>query len=232
MPDESALLNSILAALPSEDYERLAGHLEPIELTHGQIIHQTGSPIKHVYFPSRSTISLVSQTAEGDSIEVGVIGFEGVLGISVVLGVDESPHDAIAQINNGASRIDTRLLIDEFKKGGALHDRLLRYTRGLLLQTSQLAVCNRLHTVSERLARWLLMTYDRCVCEDLPLTQEFLSLMLGARRAGVTEAAGALQELGYIKYRRGHIQINDRVGLEESACACYRIVKAEFDLLT
>jgi CRP-like cAMP-binding protein len=176
-------------------------------------------------------ISLVSHSAEGESVEVGVVGFEGMVGICVVLGVDKSPHEAMVQIHDGALRISTQALRDEFKRGGALHDRLLRYTQGLLLQTSQLAACNRLHSVSERLSRWLLMSYDRCICEDLPLTQEFLALMLGVRRAGVTEAASLLQMLGYIKYKRGHIQITDKAGLEDYSCDCYPIVKAEFDML-
>jgi CRP-like cAMP-binding protein len=123
------------------------------------------------------------------------------------------------------------VLRQEFKRAGELHDRLLRYTQGLLLQTSQVAACNRLHSVSERLARWLLMSYDRCVCEDLPFTQEFLSLMLGVRRAGVTEAALILQTEELIRYKRGHITILDRPGLEEHSCDCYEVVKAEFDLL-
>jgi CRP-like cAMP-binding protein len=125
-----------------------------------------------------------------------------------------------------------RALREEFKRGGALHDLLLRYTQGLLLQTSQVAACNRLHSISERLARWLLMSYDRCACEDLPFTQEFLALMLGVRRAGVTEAALILQAEGCITYRRGHIKLTDKEGLEEHACDCYEVVKAEFDLLT
>jgi CRP-like cAMP-binding protein len=176
-------------------------------------------------------VSLILHTPEGESVEVGVVGFEGMAGISAVLGVDRSPHEAMVQIPDGGIRMSVRALREEFKRGGALHDLLLRYTQGLLLQTSQVAACNRLHSLSERLARWLLMSYDRCACEDLPFTQEFLSLMLGVRRAGVTEAAVILQTEGYINYRRGHIQIIDREGLELYACDCYEIVKAEFDSL-
>jgi CRP-like cAMP-binding protein len=223
--------NHILASLTPEEHERLAPHLQSVELPHGQILHEAGERVKHVYFPSSSMISLVAHSAQGESVEVGVVGFEGMAGICVILGVDQSPHEAMVQIHDGAMRIDTQALREEFKRGGGLHDLLLRYTQGLLLQTSQLAACNRLHSVSERLARWLLMSYDRCICEDLPLTQEFLSLMLGVRRAGVTEAATVLQAQGYIQYRRGHIRIIDRAGLEDYSCDCYRIVKAEFDLL-
>jgi CRP-like cAMP-binding protein len=151
--------------------------------------------------------------------------------ISAVLGVSKSPHEAVVQIPDGAMRLPVRVLLDEFKRAGALHNLLLRYMQGLLLQTSQIAACNRLHSISERLARWLLMSNDRCVCDDLPFTQEFLSLMLGVRRAGVTEAALVLQTEECISYKRGHIQIIDRQALEDYSCDCYAVIKEEFDLL-
>jgi CRP-like cAMP-binding protein len=221
----------ILAHLPPEDYERLLPHLEAVELKHGHVLQEAGGCIEYVYFPDRSMISLISRSSEGQSVEVGIVGFEGMANISFILGVDKAPHEAIVQIPDGATRMKAQALRAEFKRGGAMQDLLLRYTQGLLLHTSQIAACNRLHTVSERLARWLLMSDDRCVCKDLPFTQEFLSLMLGTRRAGVTEAAVILQAEGSIAYRRGHIQIIDREILEEHACECYEIVKAEFDLL-
>lgn len=224
--------NNILSRLSSEDYERLRPHLEPVELRHGQILHHAGELMEYVYFPQNSMVSLISRMTTGESIEVGVVGFEGMAGISGVLGVDKSPHDTTVQIPDSGTRMPLRTLREEFKLGGALHDLLLRYTHGLLLQTSQVAACNRLHSISERLARWLLMSYDRCACEDLPFTQEFLSLMLGVRRAGVTEAALILQTEGYITYRRGHIQLIDREGLKQYTCECYVIVKTEFDRLT
>ncbi len=224
--------NHILAHLPREDYERIRPHLEPIELRHSQVLHEAGGIMDYVYFPQNAMVSLISHTAAGESVEVGIVGFEGMAGISTVLGVDISPHEAMVQIPDGGMRIRVKALREEFKRGGALHDLLLPYTQGLLLQTSQVAACNRLHTLSERLARWLLMSYDRCACEDLPFTQEFLSLMLGVRRAGVTEAAVILQTEGYINYRRGHIQVMDLAGLKDYTCECYEIVKAEFDLLT
>jgi CRP-like cAMP-binding protein len=224
--------NHILASLPPEEYERLAPHLEPVELPLGKVIQEAGEKITHVYFPERSMVSLVSHTPDGDSVEVGIVGFEGVVSISAILGVDKSPHEMLVQINDGAIRLSVKALLDEFKRAGALQDRLLRYTQGLLLQTSQIAVCNNKHSVSERLARWLLMSRDRCACDDLPFTHEFLSLMLGVRRAGVTEAAIILQAEELIRYKRGHIKILDRQGLEELTCDCYEVVKAEFDLLT
>ncbi len=224
--------NYILSRLPREDYERIRPHLAPVELRHSQTLHEAGAVIEYVYFPRNAMVSLISHTAAGESVEVGVVGFEGAVGISAVLGVDKSPHEAMVQYPDGGTRIKVRALREEFKRAGPLHDLLLRYTQGLLLQTSQVAACNRLHTISERLARWLLMSQDRCRCEDLPFTHEFLSLMLGVRRAGVTEAAVILQTEGYINYRRGHIKIIDREGLEQYTCDCYKIVKAEFALLT
>ena len=223
--------NHILASLPREDYERLRPHLEPVELRHSQILHEAGAIMEYVYFPQNAMVSLISHTASGESVEVGVVGFEGITGISAILGVNKASHEAMVQIPDGALRMPVAALREEFKRGRALHDLLLRYTQGLLLQTSQVAACNRLHSLAERLARWLLMSHDRCACEDLPFTQEFLALMLGVRRAGVTEAAVVLQTEGYITYRRGHITIIDREGLEQYTCDCYEIVKAEFDLL-
>lgn len=223
--------NRILASLPPEDYARFAPHLEPVELAHGQIIYDAEQYIDYLYFPVNSMVSLVSHTVDGQSIEVGIVGYEGVVGISALLGVDKSAHENIVQIHDGALRIKTKALLDEFTRGGALQKAMLRYTQSLLLQISQVAACNRLHSVSERLARWLLMSEDRCRCEDLPLTQEFLAIMLGTRRAGVTEAAVILQSQGFIEYRRGHIQIIDRAGLEDSTCDCYAILKTEFDLV-
>jgi CRP-like cAMP-binding protein len=223
--------NHILSSLPPEDYGRLVPHLEPVELPLGKVIQEAGEKITHVYFPERAMISLVSHTPDGDSVEVGIVGFEGMVSISAILGVDKSPHEMLVQIPDAAMRLPVGALLDEFKRTGTLHDKLLRYTQGLLLQTSQVAVCNAKHPVSERLARWLLMSQDRCACDDLPFTHEFLSLMLGVRRAGVTEAAIILQAEECISYKRGRIRITDRQGLEDHTCDCYEVIKAEFDLL-
>ena len=225
------LKNHILASLPLEDYERIASHLEQVELPLGKVIQEAGEKITHVYFPERSMVSLVSLTRGGDSVEVGIVGFEGMVSVSAVLGVDKSPHEMLVQIHDGAMRLAVPVLLEEFKRAGALHDKLLRYTQGLLLQTSQVAVCNAKHLVSERLARWLLMSQDRCVCDELPFTHEFLSLMLGVRRAGVTEAAIILQAEECISYKRGRVKILDRQGLEEHTCDCYEVIKAEFNQL-
>lgn len=224
--------NRILNALSGEEYERLAPHLEYINTNHGQILYQTAQTIDYVYFPDKTMISLVSQMSNGGSVEVGVVGFEGMAGLPCVLGVEKSPHETMVQIQDSAARLPAHLLREEFKRGGVLQDVLLRYTQSLLLMTSQVAACNRVHSVEERLARWLLMSHDRCLCADLPLTHEFLSMMLGVRRAGVTTAALALQAEGFIHYARGHIQILQREGLEDFTCECYAIVKAEFDRVT
>ncbi|HEV7906453.1 MAG TPA: Crp/Fnr family transcriptional regulator [Pyrinomonadaceae bacterium] len=224
--------NRILNALSGEEYERLAPHLEFISTNHGQILYQTNQEIDYVYFPDKTMISLVSQMSDGGSVEVGIVGFEGMAGLPFVLGVEKSPHETMVQIHDGAARMPAHVLREEFKRGGILQEALLRYTQSLLLLTSQVAACNRAHSVEERLARWLLMSQDRCLSPDLPLTHEFLSMMLGVRRAGVTVAALALQAEGLIHYTRGRIQITNREGLEEYACECYAMVKAEFDCVT
>ncbi|HEX8721989.1 MAG TPA: Crp/Fnr family transcriptional regulator [Pyrinomonadaceae bacterium] len=224
--------NHILAGLPPEDYRRLAPHFETLEATRGEVLYRSEQHIDHCYFPLNSMVSLVSRTADGESVEVSVVGYEGFTGVSVLLGVDNSPYENMVQIPDGAVRVKAGVLREEFARGGAFQALALRYVQSLLLQTAQVAACNRLHSLSERLARWLLMSEDRCRCADLPLTQEFLSLMLGVRRPGVTETAVVLQARGLIDYTRGHIKIRDRAGLEEHACDCYRIIKEEFDRVT
>lgn len=224
--------NYILASLPPEDYRRLAPHIETHETTHGEVLYHPEQRIEYAYFPLNSMVSLVSHTAEGESVEVGIVGYEGFAGVSVLLGVDASPYEQMIQIPDGSVRVKSGVLLEEFRRGGAFQTLALRYVQSLLLQTSQVAACNRLHSLTERLARWLLMSEDRCRCPDLPLTQEFISLMLGVRRPGVTEAAVVLQAQGLIDYTRGHIRIRDRAGLEEHACDCYRIVREEFDRVT
>jgi CRP-like cAMP-binding protein len=224
--------NHILSSLPPEDYQRLAPHFETQEAPRGQVLYQAEQHMDYGYFPLNAMISLISRTADGESVEVGIVGYEGFVGVSFLLGVDRSPFEQMVQIPDGAVRVRSKVLLEEFGRGGAFQALTLRYVQSLVLQTSQIAACNRLHSLSERLARWLLMSEDRCRCSDLPLTQEFLSLMLGVRRPGVTETAVVLQAQGLISYMRGHITIMDRAGLEEAACDCYRIVKEEFDHIT
>ncbi|HKG45087.1 MAG TPA: Crp/Fnr family transcriptional regulator [Pyrinomonadaceae bacterium] len=217
--------NHILRSLPPSDFERISPH---VQLNHSEVLYEPDQPIDSVYFPNFGIVSLVANDVEGQSVEVGIVGFEGVVGLSVALATDKSPYQVLVQLPNSGFRMSARAFQDEFKRAGVMHDLVLRYTHSLLMHTSQLAVCNRLHSLSERLARWLLMSYDRCKCVDLPFTHEFLSLMLGVRRAGVTEAAIVLQTEGYIKYRRGHITIIDKEGLEVHTCDCYAVLKKDF----
>ncbi len=228
---KSATKNYILNSLPKEDYERLLPDLEQVNLSIGEIIYQAEEPIKHVYFPNNAMISVIANTFSGQSAEVGVIGHEGMVGIDVLLGSDSTMNENIIQLADGALRMETAAVRREFKRAGALHDSILKFTRLLMIQISQTALCNRLHTVEERLARWLLLCQDRSATDELKLTQEFLSIMLGANRATVTLAAITLQDIGYIQYSRGRIVITDREGLEDFSCDCYQTVKQEYDRL-
>ena len=182
-----------------------------------------------VYFPDDAMVSVVATTAEGQCAEVGVVGREGMIGLDVLLGADSSLNETFVQLPDGGLRMTTAAVRKHFTQSGALHDSLLRFIRLLMMQISQTALCNRLHTVEERLARWLLLCRDRSPTADLRLTQEFLGIMLGTNRATITVAALALQSGGYIRYSRGLITVLDRDGLEHFSCDCYRTVKKEYD---
>jgi CRP-like cAMP-binding protein len=221
--------NRILAALPAEEYARLDPHLMPVTLALRQSIYKPLEPITHVYFPENAMISVVANMHGGESVEVGVVGREGITGLPALLGVDATPNESMVQLADGALKMRAEVAREEFRRGRVFQDLILRYVQASTIQISQSVACNRLHSLVERLARWLLMTHDRAASDELALTQEFLSMMLGVRRAGVTEAAINLQADGYISYRRGHITILDRAGLEEASCECYRIVKAEYE---
>jgi CRP-like cAMP-binding protein len=223
--------NRILNALSTADYACLAPHLEPVSLSRGEVLYDPDEPIEHVYFPNRGTVSIVSIFADGGSVEVGMVGNEGLLGVSALLGSITSPLKALVQLPGDALRIRTDLLKQEFKKCGALHDIVQRYTQAFIIQIAQAAACNRLHHTEGRLARWLLMCQDRSISDELALTHEFIASMLGIRRAGVTETACALQHAGLIKYKRGRITVIDRARLQAAACECYSIMKQEFDHL-
>ncbi len=221
--------NLILNALPEEDFKRLLPDLESVKLKLGQVLYRTEDLISHVYFPDNSMVSVIAMTAEGQCAEVGVIGREGIIGMDALLGADSTLNENIVQHADGALRININAIKTEFKRTGALHDLLLRFTHLLMIQISQTALCNRLHSLEERLARWLLLCRDRTGTDELQLTQEFLAAMLGANRATVTLSAIALQSTGYIKYRRGHITITDHEGLKDFSCDCYQTVKREYD---
>ena len=220
--------NRILNALSSAEYERLDSSLEPVELRAGDVLYHPDEPITHLYFPNRGTVSVVSVFAEGGMVEVGMVGNEGMFGVSVLLGSITSPLMAQVQLPGDALRIRADVLKQEFKKCGALHDIILRYTQAYIIQIAQGAACNRVHPIEGRVAKWLLMCQDRTHSSDLALTHEFIAQMLGIRRAGVTEAANQLKEAGLISYQRGHIRILDRAGLEAFSCECYPLVKKEF----
>ena len=225
------IANRILSQLPTEEYERLSAHLEPVTLAAGDVLHYPQEPITRVYFPTRGTVSVIATFEDGAGVEVGVVGNEGMFGVNIVLGSQTTPHEAIVQLPGEALRAPASMIREEFRKGGQLHDLILRYTQAFLIQIAQTAACNRSHPIGGRLARWLLMSHDRAMTDELHLTHEFIAVMLGTRRAGVSEAAGKLQHDGMIKYRRGHIQILDRKGLESISCECYPIVKKEFERL-
>lgn len=223
--------NRILNALTRSEYERLTPHLEPVKLWLGEVLYHPEEPVTHVYFPNRGTVSIVSTFEDGGSVEVGMVGNEGMFGVCIFLGSVTTPLEVVVQLPGDGFRMRAEVLRKEFQKGGQLQDILLRYTQAFITQIAQAAACNRAHRMEERLAKWLLMCQDRSHSKELELTQEFIATMLGARRAGITGAAGQLQDAGVISYRRGHITVTDREGLEAMSCECYPIVKKEFNRL-
>ncbi|MGA9994697.1 MAG: Crp/Fnr family transcriptional regulator, partial [Pyrinomonadaceae bacterium] len=192
-------------------------------------IYEMGGPVEYVYFPFNSMISLVTVMENGSTVEVGLVGSDGMSGITALMGEETSLERAIVQIPDGAMRTRLSVIKEEFRRGGELQNLLLRYTRAYLKQVAQTAACNATHTVEERLARWLLMCHERIGSDELKLTQEFISEMLGTRRATVSLAASALQTEGLIHYHRGHIKIIDRQALEAFSCECFRTVKEVVD---
>lgn len=223
--------NHLLAALPPADFEFLAPHLELVPLSLGQMLYEPGTQLRHAYFPTTSIVSLHYVTQTGASAETAGVGNEGVVGISLFMGGDTTSSSAVVQTAGHAYRLDRNLLKQEFNKAGLFQRLLLRYTQALMTQMAQTAACNRHHSVEQQLCRWLLLTLDRLPDRELVMTQELVASMLGVRRESVTEAAGALQNAGYIRYRRGHIAVLDRVGLETRACECYGVVKKELTRL-
>jgi len=223
--------NYLLAALPAADLALLSPHLELVPLPLGQMLFEPGSQMRHAFFPTTSIVSLHYVTESGASAETAGVGNEGVVGVSLFMGGDTTSSSAVVQTAGQAWRLDRHTLKDEFNRGGALQRLLLRYTQALMTQMAQTAVCNRHHSVEQQLCRWLLLTLDRLPDRELVMTQELVASMLGVRRESVTDAAGRLQQAGYIRYRRGHIGVLDRAGLERSVCECYGVVKKELDRL-
>ncbi|SEO39391.1 Crp/Fnr family transcriptional regulator [Nitrosovibrio sp. Nv6] len=223
--------NHLLAALPAAELERLKPHLELIHLPLGDVLCESGGRLPYVYFPTSTIISLHYILENGASSEIAGVGNEGMLGISLFMGGESTPSWATVQTAGHGYRLKAALLLQEFNQGGPVQRLLLRYTQALITQISQTAVCNRHHTIEQQLCRWLLLTLDRLNSEELVMTQELIASMLGVRREGITEAAGKLQQAEIIRYRRGHITVLDRTGLEAHVCECYDVVKKEFDRL-
>jgi CRP-like cAMP-binding protein len=221
----AAILNRLLAALPRQSYLRLLPGLAPVELLFGEVLYEPGQPIRHVYFPTQSLVSLLTLVEGHLALEVGLVGWEGMVGFPVALGVEVSPVRALVQGAGPALRMSATRMRTELRRSPPLQRGLYRYVHIMMAQISQTAGCNRFHVVEPRLARWLLMTRDRVRSGQFRMTQEFLSHMLGVRRVGVTEAASALQQRKLIEYTRGSIRILDHRGLEKAACACYESVK-------
>lgn len=219
--------NHLLAALTDADHEAIAQHLELVPMALGQMLYEPGTQLRHAYFPTNSIVSLHYVTETGASAETAGVGNEGVVGVSLFMGGDTTPSSAVVQTAGHAYRLDRRILLEEFNRAGMLQRLLLRYTQALMTQMAQTAVCNRHHSVEQQLCRWLLLTLDRVPTRDLTMTQELVASMLGVRRESVTDAAGRLQTAGYIRYRRGHIGVLDRAGLERQVCECYGVVKQE-----
>jgi CRP-like cAMP-binding protein len=217
----AAIANRLLAALPRKAYLRLLPGLVPVELGFGEVLYEPGKPIRDVYFPGQSLVSLLTLVEGHLALEVGLVGREGMVGVPLALGVDASPVRALVQGGGQAMRMNAARFRKELGSSAPLQRELHHYIHALMSQISQTAGCNRFHIVQSRLARWLLMTRDRVRSAEFRMTHEFLSHMLGVRRVGVTEAAGALQRRKLIEYSRGRIRILDHRGLEAAACACY-----------
>ncbi|QBR04090.1 Crp/Fnr family transcriptional regulator [Paraburkholderia pallida] len=232
MTDEQRLTgNHLLSVLPGAEWERLSQQLVQVDMPLGQVVYESGDHLSHVYFPTTSIISLLYVMENGASGEIAIVGNEGIVGIAIFMGGETTPSRAVVQSAGKAYRLDTRVLKEEFNRGGPMQRLLLRYTQALITQMAQTAVCNRHHSIDQQLCRWLLLSLDRLPSNELKMTQELIANMLGVRRPGVTEAAMKLQEAGLIRYSYGHIEVLDRPGLEKRVCECYSVVKREFDRL-
>lgn len=230
------LQNHLLAALTAEEFSHISPSLELIEMPLGEVIYESGSKMGYVYFPTNSIVSLLYVMEDGASAEIAVVGNDGIVGVSLFMGGETTPSRGVVQSAGYAYRLKGTALMAEFnrsggRRAGILQNLLLRYTQCLLTQMAQTAVCNRHHSLDQQFCRWLLLSIDRLASNELVMTQELIANMLGVRREGVTEAAGNVQRAGLIEYRRGHITVLDREGLESRACECYAVVKKECERL-
>jgi len=223
--------NHLLAALPAAELRPLAAQLELVPMPLGKILYEPDGQLLHAYFPTTAIVSLHYVMESGASAETAAVGNEGVVGISLFMGGDTTPSSAVVQTAGHGYRLESRLLKQAFSQAGVMQRLLLRYTQALIAQMAQTAACNRHHSVEQQLCRWLLLTLDRGPSRELVMTQELVASMLGVRREGITEAAGKLQNAGFIRYRRGHITVLERSGLETRACECYAVLKKELSRL-
>jgi CRP-like cAMP-binding protein len=223
--------NHLLAALPAAEFGRLAPHLELVPMLLGESLYEPGGQLQHVYFPTTAIVSLLYIIESGLSAEIAGVGNEGILGISLFMGGESTPSSAVVQTAGHGFRLKAELLKTEFGRFGPTMHLLLLYTQALITQMAQTAACNRHHSIAQQLCRWLLLTLDRLPSHELIVTQELIAGALGVRRESITEAAGKLQRDGFIRFRRGHITVLGRPGLEAGACECYAVVKKEFHRL-
>jgi CRP-like cAMP-binding protein len=229
-PAAAAPRNRLLARLPQAEYRRLLPLLEPVTLAEDQVLYQPRGPIEYAYFPSSAVLSALTVMRDGNAIEVATVGYEGLVGHYGFSG-KTSPHRVIVQIGNGGHRIPSRALQAEAEKDGTLKDLLAGYHVAFMVQVSQSVACNGLHRLEQRCCRWLLMTRDRVGSDELTLTHDYLALMLGARRASVSDTLGPLQDAGLVRCERGRICILDGAGVEARSCECYVVVRDEYDRL-
>jgi CRP-like cAMP-binding protein len=223
--------NQLLAALPGAEFERLAPHLEGVPMLLGEALYEPGGQLQHAYFPTTAIVSMLYNLESGLSTEFAGVGNEGVLGIALFMGGNTTPSSAVVQTSGHGYRLPAKLLKEEFDRAGLFQRLLLRYTQALITQMCQTAACNRHHSIEQQLCRWLLLTLDRLPSNELVVTQDLVAIALGVRRESITEAAGNLQRAGLIRYRRGHIAVLERSGLEAGACECYAVVRKELGRL-
>jgi CRP-like cAMP-binding protein len=227
-----AIKNLLLACLPRDVYARIERDLKPVSLSRGKVLHRPGETIRTLYFPLTCLISITITMGEGQTVETGAVGRREVVGINAFMGGHETTQtEYVVQVPGEALRIAADPLKEEFNRNAEVRAVMLKYTQAFVAQISQNVACNRIHSLDERCARWLLEVRERIESDDLPLTHEFIAEMLGARRAGVTEAAGRLREMGLIDYTRGHIHVTDAQGLGATSCECYMVLKEEYDRL-
>src|SRR5665213_4356938 len=227
----AARQNHLLAALPETEWQRWMPELEPVDMPLSQVLYESEATLSHVYFPTTAIVSLLCVMQNGSSAEIAVVGNEGFIGVSLLLGGESTPSRAVVQSAGTGFRMKAQKIKQEFGRSIPILRLLLRYTQALLTQMAQTAVCNRHHTLEQQLCRWLLLSLDRVAGDEIAMTQEIIANMLGVRREGVTEAARKLQKTGLIDYSRGHIKVLNREGLEKITCECYAVVKREYDRL-